>query len=131
MTSHETAVLSFDSEVSTFLCVQKRWGSELPVIVGIDSYARCSPPPCIFLLFSHGSLFFSYFYEARIIPVKFLFLKIQRPKGRYQSSSTFSKVGRQEIQQSWIDRPRTFDIIIHYIASFCFFHRNAFSALSS
>jgi hypothetical protein len=54
MALHETAVLSFDSEVSTFLCVQKRWGSELPVIVG------------------HGSLFFSYFYEARIIPVKFL-----------------------------------------------------------
>jgi hypothetical protein len=113
MASHETAVLSFDSEVSTFLCVQKRWGSELPVIVG------------------HGSLFFSYFYEARIIPDKCLSLKIQRPKERYQSSNTFSKVGRQEIQQSWIDRPRTFDIIIYYIASFCFFHRNAFSALSS
>jgi hypothetical protein len=50
-------------------------------------------------------------YVARIIPIEFLCRKIQRQKERYQSSNAFSKVGRQEIKQSWTDRPRTFEMV--------------------
>lgn len=120
MALHETAVLSFDSEVSTILCVQKRWGSELPVIVGIDSYARCSPP-CIFWC-SHMAVCFSPISMrlGSFLSNACLWKFSDQRKGTNQATLLAKLVGRKFSKVGLIDPARLISLFIilhHYVFS--------------